>query len=64
MDHAKDFRIKTTHYIIAGFSLVVGLSWNDTIKQILNKLFPLETDFLLTKIIYLHSFETSFKHSL
>lgn len=52
MEVVSDLRIRTAHYVIAGFSLVVGLSWNDTVKQIINTLFPLENDVIFMKIIY------------
>ena len=49
---ADNLKIKTSHYIIAGFSLVVGLSWNDTIKHAINTYFPLTSDAILMKVIY------------
>lgn len=52
MNYVSDLRIKTTHYIIAGFSLVVGLSWNDTIKQIINTVFPMQSDVIYMRLIY------------
>ncbi len=52
MELVSDLRIRTAHYVIAGFSLVVGLTWNDTIKHILNNIFPMEQDIIFMKIIY------------
>lgn len=52
MNTVNELKIKTAHYIIAGFSLVVGLSWNDTVKEILNRAFPMNKDFILSKIVY------------
>jgi hypothetical protein len=52
MDTVETLRIKTSHYFIAGFSVVVGLTWNDTIKMIIHKVFPSEMSEILIKIIY------------
>lgn len=52
MNYISDLRVKSAHYIIAGFSLVVGLSWNDTIKKIIETVFPAQSDIILMKIIY------------
>ena len=52
MEYVSDLRIRTAHYIIAGFSLVVGLSWNDTIKHVIDVAFPLQRDAIYMKVIY------------
>lgn len=52
MQYSNDLRIKTSHYIIMGFSLVVGLSWNETIKQLIHDVFPIETDAVFIRIAY------------
>jgi uncharacterized BrkB/YihY/UPF0761 family membrane protein len=52
MEYSNDLRIKTSHYIIMGFSIVVGLSWNETMRQLINDLFPVQSDAVLIKIMY------------
>ncbi len=52
MQLATDLRIKTTHYIITGFSLVVALSWNETIKNAVNMVFPIEGEAIIARVIY------------
>ncbi len=52
MQLASDLRIKTSHYILTGFSLVTALSWNENIKILINKVFPLESDALVMRFIY------------
>lgn len=39
-------------YILAGFGLVVGLAWNEAIKESINVFFPSETETLVAKFIY------------
>ncbi len=34
------FKIKTSHYVIAGLSLVAALGWNDAIKAGIKKVYP------------------------
>jgi hypothetical protein len=52
MEYANELRIKTAHYLLTGFSLVVGLSWNEFIKKIIEKLFPLNSDAIYAKFMY------------
>ena len=52
MNISSDLQSKTSHYIIMGFSLVVGLTWNDTIKHVIYDLFPLESEAIMMRIIY------------
>lgn len=52
MQIASDLRIKTSHYIITGFSLVVALSWNESIKIFISKIFPLANDALIIRFTY------------
>ena len=35
------FKVKTSHYAIAGLSLVAALSWNDAIKSGIKKVYPI-----------------------
>ncbi len=48
----KEVKEKTTGYIIAGLGLVVGLAWNDAIKDLIEYLFPLSTNTLWAKFFY------------
>ena len=52
MNYAKELKTKSSHYILTGFSIVVALSWNDTVKTTVNKIFPLETDAIMMRVIY------------
>ncbi len=45
-------REKTIGYIIAALSLVAGLVWSDTIKAIIEYLFPLGQKGIWLRIIY------------
>lgn len=49
---AKQLGIKTSHYIISAMGIVVGLSWNDTIKDTIREYFPLGRDEIRAKILY------------
>ena len=46
------FKIKTSHYAIAGLSLVVALSWNDAIKSGIKKIYPVPQDQLSAGFLY------------
>jgi hypothetical protein len=56
MEKMKDavdlFHIKTSHYVIAGMSLVAALSWNDTIKTVIGQQFPRPSDEASASILY------------
>lgn len=53
LDDATDlFTIKTSHYVIAGMSLVAALSWNDAIKSAINRHFPTPSDSTSASILY------------
>jgi uncharacterized BrkB/YihY/UPF0761 family membrane protein len=44
---------QTMGYIVAAFSLVAGLAWNDAISALINKLYPVkETNTVIAKFIY------------
>ena len=47
-----ELRSKTIGYIATALGLVVGLAWNDTIKEFITYLFPLSTDSLWAKFAY------------
>lgn len=46
------FTIKTSHYIIAGLSLVAALSWNEAIKHVIKSVYVLPTDVTWGNILY------------
>jgi len=48
----KELSSKVTGYIVTAFGLVVGLAWNDAIKELIKYLFPLDTNTILAKFIY------------
>lgn len=43
---------KLVGYIVAAFGLVAGLAWNEAIKALIEKLFPVDNSGLLAKFIY------------
>lgn len=43
---------KTSGYILAALGFVVGLSWNDAIKALIESLFPLDKNNIFAKFIY------------
>lgn len=45
-------REKTVGYIVAGFSVVAGLAWNDAIKALIDRFFPDPGNGLKAKFIY------------
>jgi hypothetical protein len=45
-------REKTTGLILAGFSFVAGLAWNEAIKALIDTVFVLDKDTLLAKFVY------------
>jgi len=49
---ANEAKNKTTGYLIAAFGLVAGLAWNDAIKSLIEFLFPLETETIISKFVY------------
>lgn len=46
------FTIKTSHYIIAGMSLVAALSWNEAIKHFIKSIYVLPNDVTLGNLLY------------
>jgi hypothetical protein len=45
-------REKTTSYILAAFSLVAGLAWNEAIKSFIEFVFPQSGNSLMAKFAY------------
>ena len=52
MDYSNEVKLRTTHYIITGFSIVVGLSWNETVRKTLDKYLQLSTDGIGARFLY------------
>jgi len=48
----KSLRIKTAEYLIAAFSLIAGLAWNDAVKTLIDYVFPLSQNTLFAKFFY------------
>ncbi len=48
----KEIKTKAINYITAGLGLVVGLAWNEFIKDTINYLYPGEANSLIAKFIY------------
>lgn len=48
----KQIRAQTIGYILAAFSLVAGLAWNEAIRSMIDNLFPVSKNSLLVKFIY------------
>lgn len=43
---------KTVSYILAAFSLVAGLAWNEAIKSLIEYIFPSAGNSIMAKILY------------
>ena len=43
---------RTIGYILAAFSFVAGLAWNEAIKSMIDQLFPFSRDSIWIKFIY------------
>jgi tetrahydromethanopterin S-methyltransferase subunit G len=48
----KEMKEKVFGYIMTAFGLVVGLAWNEAIKEMIDLLFPLEQNSILAKFLY------------
>ena len=48
----KEVRERTFTYLVAAFSLVAGLAWNEAIKSLIDYFLPLSTNTLMAKFIY------------
>jgi TRAP-type C4-dicarboxylate transport system permease small subunit len=64
MDDAKKNKLERVHrarkavqkqmvgYIATALGLIAGLAWNDAIKDLITKLFPLGSDSITAKFVY------------
>lgn len=48
----KEFKEKTSGYIVAGLGLVAGLAWNEAIKSLIEFFFPLGQNSIILKFVY------------
>jgi Fe2+ transport system protein B len=48
----KEVRERTITYLVAAFSLVAGLAWNEAVKSLIDYFLPLSANTLLAKFIY------------
>ncbi|MEK7652248.1 MAG: DUF5654 family protein [Patescibacteria group bacterium] len=48
----KELRIQSIGYIVAALGLVVGLSWNDAIKSLIDHFFKTEGSGITAKFVY------------
>lgn len=48
----KEVRDRLIGFIVASFSLVAGLAWNDAVKDLIERLFPVPTDSVSAKFMY------------
>ena len=46
------FKVKTSHYVIAGLSLVAALGWNDAIKAGIKKVYPVPQEQVSAGFLY------------
>ncbi len=46
------FREQSVGYILTALGLVAGLAWNDSIKALIDTIFPLGNNGLIAKFIY------------
>ena len=47
-----EMKEKTSSFILAGFSLVAGLAWNEAITALINTFFPSDRGGVMAKFIY------------
>lgn len=45
-------RAKVAGYILAAFGLVAGLAWNDAVKSMIDRFFPLDQGNVILKFAY------------
>lgn len=48
----KEIKEKTISYVLAAFSFVAGLAWNEAIKSFIDQFFPNKENSILVKFIY------------
>ena len=44
--------VKASHYIIAGVGIVAAMSWNTTIKNMIDTLYPMPDQHLIAAFVY------------
>lgn len=49
---AREVRKQTAAYIVAGLGLVASLAWNEAIKGVIERFFPLPQSGLAAKFVY------------
>jgi len=49
---SKEVKERTVGYILAALGLVAGLAWNEAIKSLIDKFFPLSGGSVFIKFIY------------
>lgn len=48
----KEITKRTLSYILAAFGFIAALAWNDAIKSVIDRFFPLPGDSLRAKLLY------------
>lgn len=48
----KEFIQKTASLLLAGFSFVAALAWNEAVKALLDQIFPLSQNTIIAKFVY------------
>ncbi len=48
----KEVRERTFTYLVAAFSLVAGLAWNEAVKSLIDYFLPLSKNTVMAKFIY------------
>jgi len=48
----KEVQERTLSYLVAAFSLVAGLAWNDVVRSLIDYFFPIHRDSILAKFLY------------
>jgi len=48
----QEIKEKTIGYMLAAFSFVAGLAWNDAIKSFIDQFFPNNSGSVIVKLIY------------
>jgi uncharacterized membrane protein len=48
----KELRSKILTFVGGAFGLVAGLAWNDAVKELIQYLYPLQTNTVRAKFIY------------
>lgn len=48
----RELRERTIGYILAAFSFVAGLAWNEAIKSLIDQFFPFSRDSIWIKFVY------------